>query len=316
MACAIVNSMRYSLLIPTFNGATHLPALFAALAGQDLQPGEILVYDSGSTDDTVAICEDAGARVVHIRAEDFDHGGTRTAMAKMAKADNLVYLTQDAIPANNKALSILLDALDGAKEVWCAYGRQLPHEDASYYAAHLRGFNYPSRGAKRSFAQRLDYGLKTIFISNSFAAYKKSALERVGFFKNGLIFGEDTCSLARMLMAGGYVVYEAEALVYHSHNYSYGGEFKRSFDIGVLHDREGWLLENFGVAEDVGKRYVGSVLAKSLAQKNPLFFLDSLVRSGFKFLGYKAGRNHRKIPFGLQPKLSLNSRWWQKDSYS
>jgi rhamnosyltransferase len=152
--------------------------------------------------------------------------------------------------------------------------------------------------------------LKTAFISNSFAAYKKGALARVGYFKNGLIFGEDTCSLARMLVEGGCVAYEGRAMVYHSHNYSFSEEFRRSFDIGVLHSREELLLKEFGTAEDVGAKYVVSTLAEAAKEGKLLAVADCLLRSGLKLLGYKAGRHYKRIPSRLRPLLSLNRSWW------
>ncbi|HSL40477.1 MAG TPA: glycosyltransferase family 2 protein, partial [Desulforhopalus sp.] len=134
--------------------------------------------------------------------------------------------------------------------------------------AHLRLFNYPPQSSIRSHADRERFGLKTVFVSNSFAAYRRGPLEEVGYFKNTLIFGEDTCTLGRLLLAGYRVAYVSEAAVYHSHNYSLVEEFRRSFDIGVLHSTEKWLLATYGRAEGVGGRYVRSVLNMLSREKN------------------------------------------------
>ncbi|MFT5698230.1 MAG: rhamnosyltransferase [Desulforhopalus sp.] len=301
---------KISVLVPTLNGAATLPDFFAALAMQDIAVDEILVADSASDDKTVEICTQHGARVIHVSRDDFDHGGTRTLLAQEAKGEVLVFFTQDAILSSPEALKKMVEPLVEKPEYCCAYGRQLPSADASLLAAHLRSFNYPQQSEIRSFADRTEFGLKTIFISNSFSAYKKEPLSAVGFFKNGLIFGEDTCTLGRLLMAGSSVYYAGEAAVYHSHNYLYSQEFRRSFDIGVLHSTEKWLLETYGHAEGVGMKYVRSALDEIISQKKHTLIFDWFVRNVVKFTGYKLGRIYYKLPKKVCSTLSLNRRWW------
>lgn len=304
------NQYKISVIIPTLNGEASLPDFFAALAMQDHAVDEILVGDSASDDRTVEICTQQGARVIHIPRDEFDHGGTRTLLAKEAKGDILVYFTQDAVLSTPDALKKLICPLVERIDISCAYGRQLPSTGASLLAAHLRSFNYPIKSETRSYSDRTEYGLKTIFVSNSFSAYKKEALSAVGFFKNGLIFGEDTCTLGRLLMTGSNVYYASDAAVYHSHNYNYSQEFRRSFDIGVLHSAEKWLLQTYGHAEGVGRVYVRSALAEIIAQKKYSLILDWLLRNSAKFAGYKLGRSYEHLPKDVCSKLSLNRRWW------
>lgn len=52
-----------SIVIPTSNAAETLPDTLAALRGSAL-PGEVIVADGGSTDASVALAREAGARVV------------------------------------------------------------------------------------------------------------------------------------------------------------------------------------------------------------------------------------------------------------
>lgn len=301
-----------SAIIPTLNGEATLPEFFAALAMQDLDVDEILVGDSASEDKTVEICLDNGARVIDIPRNEFDHGGTRTLLAQKAQGDVLVYFTQDAVLSAPDALRKLISPLLANKDVSCVYGRQLPLPGASLLAAHLRLFNYPEISEKRSFPDREEYGLKTIFVSNSFSAYKKGPLSGVGYFKNGLIFGEDTCTVGRLLMGGDSIYYASEATVYHSHNYTYNQEFNRSFDIGVLHSSEKWLLETYGGAEGVGLIYVRSALSEILSQKKYELLFDWFFRTGVKFVGYKLGRVYKRLPLSVCSSLSSNRRWWNQ----
>lgn len=300
-----------SVIIPTLNGEGTLEHFFVALKRQHLQASEVLVVDSSSADRSVEIAREYGAEVISIARSEFDHGGTRTMLARQAKGDFLVFFTQDAILASRDALQLLVTPLqDGT--VACSYGRQLPNIDASPVAAHLRLFNYPPESLQRAYDDRSRYGLKTIFISNSFAAYRKDRLEEVGYFKNGLIFGEDTCTLGRILAAGHKVAYVGEAAVYHSHNYTMRAELRRSFDIGVLHSREKWLLDTYGQAEGVGAQYVRSAVKDLLGAKHYLLIPDCLLRSMVKLIGYKLGRSYKILPATWRPVLSMNRLWWKR----
>ena len=80
----------------------------------------------------------------------------------------------------------------------------------------------------------------------------------VGGFSPDVIFGEDTLVVARMHRAGWKTAYVADAMVRHSHAYSIAEEFRRYFDIGVLHARESWLVDQFGSASGEGRRFVVS----------------------------------------------------------
>lgn len=301
-----------SVIIPTRNGAARLRDLFAMLSRQTISFSEVLVVDSSSDDDTVAIARNFGAEVTIIPQTEFDHGGTRTLMARRAKGDILLFMTQDAVPAGTDAVEKLIEPLLSDRSIVVSYGRQLPARDTNPFATHLRLFNYPPESAVRSLADRGELGLKTVFVSNSFAAYRKRSLADVGFFKNGLIFGEDTCTVGRLLLQGGRIAYVADAAVYHSHNYTWFQEFKRSFDIGVLHCTEKWLLDTYGRAERHGMRYLYSELSFLKRRRKLFLFPAYVIRNGLKFLGYQLGRRYKQLPKTVIVHLSMHGGWWKK----
>jgi rhamnosyltransferase len=194
--------------------------------------------------------------------------------------------------------------------VAAAYGRQLPRAGAEAIESHARDFNYPASSDVRGLVSRERLGFKAIFISNSFSAYRRSALMAVGGFPSGVIFGEDTVTVAKLLLSEHKVAYVAEACVYHSHSYGLLQEFERYFDIGVLHNRERWLLDEFGGASGEGKRFVLSEL-KFLAKRDARQIPSALVRTGLKFVGYKLGRMEYRLPVRLKRRLSMNSLFWE-----
>lgn len=87
-------------------------------------------------------------------------------------------MTQDAIPQIGfieKIIEVFRD-----ESVACAYGRQLPHENANPLARHARDFNYPAKGYVCSKENISEMGLKTVFMSNSFSAYRLSTFKVLG----------------------------------------------------------------------------------------------------------------------------------------
>jgi rhamnosyltransferase len=227
-------------------------------------------------------------------------------------ADILVYMTQDAILADSSALHNLLRAFDDP-QVAAAFGRQLPRPGSGPIEAHSRIFNYPEESSLRSLESRDRLGIKTIFLSNSLSAYRRSALMAVGGFPSHVIFGEDTVTAARLIQAGCKIAYVSDARAYHSHPYTVLQEFRRYFDIGVLHRREAWLLDNFGKASGEGKRFVLSEL-RHLRNAAPWQIPSALLRTGAKMLGYRLGRQEAHIPLPLKRAFSMHKQYWNIDT--
>jgi rhamnosyltransferase len=226
----------------------------------------------------------------------------------LASTEVLIYLTQDTILEDPTALNALLAAFDDPL-VAAAYGRQLPRIEAGPLEAHARKFNYPIESEVRDLASRQRLGFKAIFISNSFAAYRRSALLAVGGFPVNIIFGEDTVIAAKLLLAGWKIAYVAEARVYHSHAYPWTHEFRRYFDIGVLHSREALLLGEFGQVSGEGMRFVVSEL-KYLWPRHAMLIPSAMVRSVLKLLGYRLGRIENKLTLAWKRRLSMHTRFW------
>ncbi len=300
--------MRLSVIIPTYQAEKLLPALLSRLRAQSIE-SELIVIDSSSSDRTPQIARETADIFLSIPKETFDHGHTRTIAAQAANGDILVFMTQDAMPCNNKTLERLVGAFDDPS-IAAAYGRQIPYEKTSLFGRHLRYFNYPEQSYVRILQDRERYGLKTAFFSDSFGAYRTSVLSEVGWFKKGLIVGEDMHTVAKILRDGYRVAYQAEAAVYHAHSYSVIEDFKRYFDTGVFHSREAWLIDTFGKAGGEGKRYILSELRYIAAQHAYGKIPEFVIRNTLKYLGYTLGVHHKKLPQFLIEKLSMHPSWW------
>lgn len=302
---------RVAVIIPTFNAARYWPALSRGILAQSLKADRLVVIDSSSRDGTAAMARRDGFEVVEIAPSEFNHGGTRQMGADhAADAGILIYLTQDAAPDGPEAFANLVRAFADA-EIGAAYGRQLPRLDAGPIEAHARLFSYSENSTVRSWESRKSMGFKSIFFSNAFGAYRREALTSVGGFSPDVIFGEDTLVVARMHRAGWKTAYVADAMVRHSHDYTVADEFRRYFDIGVLHSRESWLTEQFGSASGEGRRFVMSEL-KYLLSHGPHHVPSAVARTIAKYAGYKVGRRESRIAPGLKYHLGLNRQFWSR----
>jgi len=300
-----------SVIILTLNAGEGLRSLLETLLLQTV-PLELIVVDSSSTDNTLSIAEAYGAKVATVQRSDFDHGATRNFGLLQTSGDIVVFLTQDVIPAGKETVERLIAPFFADELVGCAYGRQLPSPGATVFASHSRIFNYGPTSLVKS-RENGERGVKVPFLSNSFAAYRRKALEEIGLFKEDLISTEDTYAGARMLLAGYRIAYIADAKVYHSHNYTVLEEFRRYFDIGVFHRREKWIMDTFGRAEGEGSRFVLSELQYIAREVKYGLLPEFFVRNILKYLGFFLGRQHEKLPLKIIRKISRNKNYWTKN---
>ncbi|GGZ37985.1 rhamnosyltransferase [Echinicola pacifica] len=302
--------MKINLFIPTLNAGKTWHQTLERLAEQTIQFHRKIIVDSGSTDGTLKDPLVGDFEVISIDKRDFDHGGTRQmAVEAYPDADIYLFMTQDAIPANEHTVSRLIQAFVADPELGMAYGRQLPHLNAKTLESHARLFNYPEATEIRGLADAPKYGIKTISCSNSFAAYRKEAFEQAGGFPRGLILGEDVYIAGKMLLKGWKMAYVGEAEVHHSHDYTVKEEFKRYFDIGVFHAESSWIFDHFGRAESRGAQYAKSEISYAM-RKNPLTVPKSVASLFAKWLGYKLGLKHKGLSVDQKRKLSMHARFW------
>lgn len=304
----------FSCIIPTYNGANVWVRCAESLSRQSVKPDVVYIVDSSSKDDTVFVAKSYGFKVKIISPSDFNHGGTRNNTAKELKeSDILIFMTQDAILNTNDAFEKLLEYFDD-KNITAVCGRQLPHDDANPLATHARIFNYNKKSEIKSEKDIPRLGIKTAFMSNSFAAYRTKVFFEIGGFPENTILAEDMYLAAKMIKAGYKVAYSADAAVKHSHNYTPWQEFQRYFDIGVFHACEPWIRDEFGGAGGEGIRFIRSELT-FLWNTAPLWIPRSIITSACKLLGYKLGQKYRRLPWSLCRAFSMYKSYWLQNKF-
>lgn len=304
--------IKVGLCIPTYQGARELQPALGAWAELIPCVHRAMVIDSSSNDGTVGLMKSIGFACHTIPTIEFDHGGTRQMAVEMLDdCDIIVFMTQDAVLTSVESLHKLLAAF-ADPDVAIAFGKQLPRPGAGPIEAHARLFGYPAQSRIKSKESIPEIGLRAAVVSNSFAAYRRSTLLALGGFPKGTLFGEDTLTGAKAILAGYKIAYVGDAAVYHSHGYTLAQEFRRYFDNGAFYSREKWILKAFGAAEGSGKAYVLSEM-RYLIRKAPWLLPLSGITVLVKYLGYRFGSMESRIPANWKIHLSMNKTFWRKE---
>ena len=95
----------------------------------------------------------------NIKKEQFNHGLTRNYGASFSKADYIVFMTQDAVPADGNLIGNMLKYM-GKEKTATVYGRQLPNKDCNQLEKYTRSFNYGEKSKVKSIKDLDKMGIK------------------------------------------------------------------------------------------------------------------------------------------------------------
>jgi rhamnosyltransferase len=297
--------------MPVKNGGDDLVRCLERIAAQRVDDAvEVVVIDSGSTDDSVAVSRRHGATVLEIPALEFDHGATRNRAAGVARGELLVFTSQDAYAERDDWLARLTAPL-ADERVAGVYGRQLPHHHATPPERYFLDFLYGPRSRTQSLAQG-GVSMETTLFSNVNAAMRRALFVRYPFAED-MIMSEDQEWSRRVLLDGYELRYVAEAPVRHSHDYTLKAAFRRFFDSGVSASRSyggddgsGAVLRRRALA--YGRGEIGWLVRSGNARWVPY----TLAYEAAKVAGLALGMHHERLPARLKPRLSGLGNYWSR----
>lgn len=304
--------MKVDVIIPTYHPDEKFQKSIEMLLKQTMLPETIRIVNTGECFWKKEI-EELSTKIVvtHIKKSEFDHGASRNLGAADSRADVLLFMTQDAIPADEYMIEHLVNYLQKEKTV-AVYARQLPYENCSDLERYVRQFNYGEKSRVKSKKDIDQLGIKTYFCSNVCAAYKRNIFVQQKGFISRTIFNEDMIYCAGVIQKGFYVAYAADAKVYHSHNYTPLEQLKRNFDLGVSQADHPEIFEGVS-SKNEGIRMVKNTAGYFLKRGNIVTVFELVLQSGFKLIGYKLGKNYKKLTKKQIMCLTSNKAYWNKE---
>lgn len=344
--------MTVDIIIPTYKPDETLCLLLHKLQGQTFVVHRVIILNTEEK-----LWKQAAAaypieqvlkelpceyEVFHIAKKDFDHGGTRQFGAEHSDADVMVFMTQDAVPADEFLVENLVESLflkknlvsaqvrqkgekqshddDILKEsedyasqppvqTAVAYARQLPKNDCHIVEQYTRQFNYPEQSCVKTKADIPALGIKTFFCSDVCAAYRRDLFEELGGFESPVIFNEDMFFAAKAIEHGYGVAYAAEAKVVHSHNYTMRQQFHRNFDLAVSQKQHPEIFGQVS-SEAEGMKLVKSTIAYLFAIRKPWLIFHFGMQCVGKYAGFWMGRHYEKLSRKQILKYTMNPGYW------
>lgn len=303
--------MKIDVIIPTYKPGKEFEKLIGRLQKQEYPIHKIIIINT-RTDIFPEELDRSNyeIEITHIEPDQFDHGGTRNMGAGMSDADIVVYMTQDAIPVDEKLIGTFAKIFEENPDIGIAYGRQLPREECNIIERYTRRFNYPEKSLIKTKEDLPKLGIKTFFCSDVCAAYRRNYLLSAGGFEDPTIFNEDMIFAGKRIYAGDKVAYVAEAKVIHSHNYTGRQQFHRNFDLAVSQAQHPEVFEGVP-SEGEGIRMVKATAKYLVRNGYPWKVFMLVYQSGCKYIGYFLGKRYEKLPMWLILKCTSSRKYWK-----
>jgi rhamnosyltransferase len=208
--------MGISVVIRALNEGEHIGRLLKGFSQQTRQPDEIILVDSGSTDNTVEIAEAAGCRIVHIDKSDFSFGRALNLGCSHAKHDILIFTSAHVYPIYDTYVENLVGAFLNPG-VGIAYGRQVGNEQTKFSESRIFLKWFPNKN---------DWDQRHPFSNNANAAVLKELWCQLPY-NESLTGLEDLDFAKRALDLGQKISYVADAPVIHVHQENWDGTRNR-----------------------------------------------------------------------------------------
>ena len=196
-----------SVVIRCFNEEEHLGNLLQAVAVQEGVRPEVIVVDSGSTDDSVRIAEASGARVLHIEKEDFTFGRSLNLGCAAATAEFIVIASAHVVPERNDWLLQMLRSFEDP-DVAKVYGRQIGHTSSRFSEHEVLAKQFPPESNAEQASP---------FCNNANSAIRTELWRRHAYDET--LSGLEDLAWGKWATENGFLLaYNAEAVITHIHH--------------------------------------------------------------------------------------------------
>lgn len=279
--------MKIDIICPLYQAENYIEGLHESLLKQEnVNINKIQYILTRSTDNSEEILKKNKLNYKLIEKKDFSHSLVRENAAMESKADIICFISQDIVIENNDWLEKLVKPIiDGKADA--TYSRQLTK--FNNIEKYTRESNYPAKSSIKSKKDIKKLGLKTFFFSDASSAIKKDVFTELnGYDGKNLPINEDMY-LAHKLITNGYKIgYQADSIVYHSHDFKLKELYDRYKLTGKFF-KENSYLDQYGTNSSGGS-LAKYILKRAIKDKN----INVLIRYPFdmaaRLIGMKVGK--------------------------
>ena len=208
--------MKISIIIRCLNEDQHIGRLLSGILKQTHQNIEIIVVDSGSKDQTLAIARQFPTKIVQIKPEDFSFGYALNVGCAAATGDLLLFASAHVYPIYDDWLELMAQPFEN-QEVALVYGKQRG-DHRNKYSEHQV---FP-----KWFPEQSNLNQKHPFCNNANCIIRRSLWEKYPYDET-LTGLEDLAWAKRILEENHRIAYQAAATIIHVHEETWANVFNR-----------------------------------------------------------------------------------------
>lgn len=202
-----LNIFSTSIVIRALNEARHIGKLLYGLKQQTKLPDEIILVDSGSTDDTLMIASSYDVKIVKIKKNEFSFGKALNIGCEEASKEILIFVSAHVYPSDKNWLQNLIKPFIDSKVV-CSYGKQRGDRKTKYSENQIFNSWFP---------EDINDIKTKYFCNNANCAIRKSVWNEYQYDEN--LTGLEDLDWAKNQYSLGYkIIYSPKAKVIHVHN--------------------------------------------------------------------------------------------------
>lgn len=201
-----------SVVIPCYNRAALVGDTLRNLLDQSLPPYEVIVVDDGSNDGSAEVVASFGGKVRLIRQANAGPGPARNVGFAASTGQFIQFFDSDDLASCNK-FEVQVAALHANPDADFAYA---PWVRARIENSQLT-FDGPvmQAGPVPSWKPMLEWQMGAWCLVFQNCLFRRSAIERAGWFRADLMPTEDSEFLVRILLAGTQPVFTGDCLVFY-----------------------------------------------------------------------------------------------------
>jgi rhamnosyltransferase len=294
-----------SVVVRCFNEERHIARLLESIRAQTLGEVEVIVVDSGSTDNTVGVAQRYAVVLAHIAPKEFSFGRSLNLGCRLASAELIVLASAHVYPTASDWLERLL-APFADQRVAMVYGKQRGSELSKYSERQVFAAWFPDTATR---------GPRDYFCNNANAAIRRSVWEQTRYDES--LTGLEDIAWAKAVKALGHEVrYEPNASVVHIHEETPLRIFRRYLREAMAL-KEIFPLEQFSFADFVrlGVANIYSDATRALREGVLLRNLSGIAAfRAMQFWGtYRGFHRRRPATSRLKRTLYYPRGWHEQD---